>query len=475
MQAQGAGINSNEKILERCIVTASDVLSETALLRKTYPAIQIHASTAHFLTASYERTPHARVRVTVTFPENYPSHALIVTVDADHVVPPGLKKKLERELGEIASQNSALVNSESKCHQLCPVFHHLITFVDKNKFLPCWKELRQCVALIKQLNREEQEIIQGDALKSESSTILLKEKSGKIVLCLRHSKYHYKCSIVVNDGYPSTIKHIDYGKPLIIQLISTNVPPKMESLLTTQARELVRRMQEGLPGRMALLRSNPIKAPEDYKDPSRLNHESETLSMVRDLHGIDATTKQGKTNLMAHDKNERKDTPSMVKKNTQDKIFKNLELQEKDNHWQLEQATRMAGYSIPEFDGSDPQPCLNTLFLFLIQHIQKLPEKICPMCHTLALPSDPNALHAMYEAKTCKTKRPVQTYCGCWYHYNCLTKCMTNPPFGVCCPAEDCGRRVYHPDFPAEIQVLERAWTNRQAREREIEDAALFM
>ena len=34
------------------------------------------------------------------------------------------------------------------------------------------------------------------------------------------------------------------------------------------------------------------------------------------------------------------------------------------------------------------------------------------------------------------------------------------------------GRRVYHPDWPQDIKVLERAWANEQARQREIADAA---
>lgn len=52
---------------------------------------------------------------------------------------------------------------------------------------------------------------------------------------------------------------------------------------------------------------------------------------------------------------------------------------------------------------------------------------------------------------------------------------MTEPPFGLSCPATGCGRRVYHPDWPSDISQLERAWAGQQARLREIQDAGMFL
>jgi hypothetical protein len=507
-----------------CYEAMSNVLDETALLRKTYPKLNITTATSHFLTASYERSPYTRIRVTATFPDGYPSHALIVTVDADQVVPPGLKKKLEKEMNQVAQQNAAFVLDMDKegtiskledeeietggqCHQLCPVFYHLITFIDANKFVPCWKELRQCVDLIQQCNKEEGASSNDDNASSEKlSTISMKETQGKIILCLRHSEYFYKCSIVVNDGYPSTSNHVDYGKPVTIDMKSTNLPPKIETLLTIQAKDLVRRMQDGLPSEQALLRSNPIKAPKDYKDPrlqkepevrltqerlKGLKHDTETLSMVRELRAVDSGAKQGKKAYYdkSHDAKERRDARRMVQKITKSEIEHDMQADEKDKEWQLEEASRVAGYQISEFDGSHPQPCLRTLVMFLIQHIHRLPEEKCPMCQKHALPDHPDTLKVLFDNshsanETHKQKqqriasrlqRPVRTYCGCWYHYECLTKLMTEPPFGAACPDPDCGRRVYHPDFPSNISELERSWANKQARQREIEDASLFL
>ena len=70
--------------------------------------------------------------------------------------------------------------------------------------------------------------------------------------------------------------------------------------------------------------------------------------------------------------------------------------------------------------------------------------------------------------------RPIRTYCGCWYHYECLNKFMTEPPFGNACPTEGCGRRVFHPDWPDDIKTLDRAWSALKARKREIEDISML-
>ena len=52
---------------------------------------------------------------------------------------------------------------------------------------------------------------------------------------------------------------------------------------------------------------------------------------------------------------------------------------------------------------------------------------------------------------------------------------MTEPPFGATCATVDCGRRVFHPNWPSDIKQMEKAWAMKQARAREIEDAAMFL
>jgi hypothetical protein len=107
----------------------------------------------------------------------------------------------------------------------------------------------------------------------------------------------------------------------------------------------------------------------------------------------------------------------------------------------------------------------------------------------LVLPVNPKELQSLYNTTTkdCKTekerkarkqaksKRPIRTYCGHWWHYSCLNTYMTEPPFGASCPAVNCERRVYHPNWSDDIRQLERAWAGEQARLREIADAGMFL
>ena len=431
-------------------------------LKKNFPKpIDIQAATLDFLTFSYERTKnkYTRVKATLTFPEDYPSHALIVNI---MLLPPGLQKKLERELGELARELAPNAQVEA-------VVQRLVGFIDTNIFVPCWRELRKIVDLLKD---------------DTESTIALQDTKGLIRLRLASGHYYYACSITINPGYPSTTTHQEWGTACKLRMSGTNFPPKIESLLTLQAKELVRRMQDGMSADQALRMSNPIQAPEDTPDKKHvaptittdtlkgLQHDMETMARVRDLREVNAATQEGNARLKAHAAKERKDARRTIGKITSQEIAK-------DEEWQKQEQARMESYAIQ--DTGDPQPSLLSLVTFLRTKIQRLPEELCPVCKELTLPSDPDALLALYEGKNdnkqarkqARRKRPIRTYCGCWYHYECLDKFMTEPPFGAECPTD--GRRVYHPDWPADMKELERAWAKKQARQREIDDAAMFL
>lgn len=456
---------------------ASSMPDEVAELREALPNVKIQTSTTSFLIASYQRTPFTSIKFTISFPEGYPNNALIIDINSDAVVPPGLKKKLEHDL----VQDIPLGTHQ----QLVTVVNKLVQFVDQNKFLPCWKELKQSLNLVKN--------------DKSGSTISILESKGKIKLKLGKQKYFYNCSITIDDGYPSTSTHGDWGKPCDLKLISTNFPPKIEAMLTLQAKEVVRRMQDGMTAENALILSNPVRQPKFHDDDNKketkerltkdklksLKHDIDTLSAVRDLREKDAQRVQGKAHVLKAHTKERKAARRAIHKITDQERAADLELEEKEQNWKNEEQMRMQGYDM--HDGSDPQPSLLALVTFLMEKIQYLPDAKCPCCGDLTLPSDPDKLKSLYSSSSeCKTdkekkqrkkaraQRPMRCYCGCWYHHNCLDKFMTEPPFGAACPTPGCGRRVFHPDWPDDMRQLERAWAAQQARLREIEDAAMF-
>ena len=458
---------------------------ELGQLRRELPQLQISSATDDFITASYGRTAYTTVRATLTFPEGYPNtHPLIVAIQASEVVPPDLKKKLEKDLGKVAAETK---QGES---QVCAVFKSLQQFIDTNRFVPCWKELKQCVDLVG---------------KSDGGKLAMNESTGKINITLQNQKYHYKFSIVIDEGYPSTSEHINYGKPCLLKMISTNFPPKIEKMLTSQAVELIKRLQDGMPVEDAVQMSNPTHLPNrgDHADGcadgtrvrltndalKNLKHDVETLSLVRDLREVDSATKQGDPSTKVFGKKDRKDARRAVGKITASEAADDAQRIEKEKQWQEEEAQRMAGYNFTEYDGSNPQPSLLAVVSFLSREVSRIIRFNCPICEQSALPKDPSTLKALYQshgdAKTEREKkarriarqqRPERVYCGCWYHHKCLDKYMTEPPFGAECAKEGCDSgRIYHPDWPANVKELERAWAGKQARAREIEDAAMFL
>lgn len=430
--------------------------------------------------------------MTLTFPQGYPSNPLIVNIDQDAVVPPGLKKKLEKELSALTKEKA----EHDPYDQVRAVWERITSFIDTNYFVPCWREMRRCVDLIQSFNTSTEET---------ASSIKLVESKAKIILHLHNEAYYYKCSIVIDPAYPD----FSSGKSCVLQLTSTNFPSVIETMLTSQAQEIVRRMQEGLTQDRALMMSNPIRLPKNFhlhkdeyngkscaltKDTIKdIKHDTETLKRVGDLRAKESSAKPNghsgyqDTNALAK---ERKDARRNIHKLTEAERAADEKLIEKEKEWKLEEKKRLEGYydvyNVPSGGTIEPQPCLYVLVKFLVDKIRGLVHEICPCCKERVLPLDPSELKSMYVSdhadkkqhnpkSTKKKMKPMRTYCGCWYHKPCLNTLLTEPPFGIECPTDGCGRRVFHPDWPGDIKQLEREWAAREAKKREIEDAMLFL
>jgi hypothetical protein len=412
----------------------SSLTEEVTELRQQFPKVQLQSATHDFLTASYQRTPYAHVKVTLTFGQEYPTKACLVSVQQQQGVPKGLAKKLETDLGTVAERH------QGTHEQVVAVFAHLVTFVDTNMFVPCWKELRQIV----DLQRPQK----------------LDETKGYMKIRLVGGEYYYTCSITVDKGYPNTQSILDYGKPCQLTMDATNLPQSIEHLYTVQARNLVKRMQDGMSAEQALDYRNPIQAPTTDANVNA-NQKSNTSST-------------------AHVRKEARQENHKSKSNCEKQ-----QAGEKLERWQLQEQNRLQTYDIPEYDGSNPQPSLLSLVTFLHNMMDQLPQKTCACCFKTVMLSNPKDLAALFAKKPDKMThaqlqsrkqarklRPMRTSCGCWYHYTCLDTYMTAPPFGDSCPS--CERPVFHPDWSGNRAELERAWGQTQARQREIQDAAMF-
>jgi len=363
------------------------IAEEIAEAKRIFPVVLVKTATDSFVQCSYERSPYTRVRLTLSFPEGYPDgHQLIVSVVADDVVPLGLKRKLEGDLNQIATKDEGYA-------QIKHVFRHLTTFINENMFVPCWRELKQCVALVKNSNENTQS--------TKQSTISIYERQGKIKLGIVASSYHYNCSITVDSAYPD-FSPANNGKACLLKVTTTNFSEPIEKILTSQAQEIVRRMQEGLSSDKALLMSNPIKVPKNFHLSAALEndrvsisnstildikHDTEALKRVNDLRKKEATSVRAtgdnghvNTKQLAR---ERKDARRAIKKLTEREIEHDDELECKERQWQLEEKKRLEGYYDSHIDQGgtiDPQPSLLVLITFLVHKIKGLAEERCPAC-----------------------------------------------------------------------------------------------
>eukprot|EP00956_Cyclotella_meneghiniana_P010268 scaffold14174_cov46-Cyclotella_meneghiniana.AAC.4 len=425
----------------------TSITSETAEAHSIFPSIKVLTSTPSFLIATYERTPYTRIKFTLTFPDGYPSHPLIVNIDQDAVIPPGLKKKLEKEISAVVKQKA----DHSQYDQVRAVYERITSFIDTNMFVPCWRELKKCVDLVQSFNT--------DTVKTANqkpSTISLMESKGKILLNLHNESYYYNCCIIVDPSYPDFSGD---GKSCLLQVKSTNFPSVIETMLTSQAQEIVRRMQEGLTQERALAMSNPIRLPKNFhlhqddndngkshaltKDTIMdIKHDTETLKKVSELRSKESgAVPNGQGGYQNHKvmAKERKDARRNIHKLTEAERAADDKLIEKEMEWKLEEKKRLEGY-YDLYNGTfSPQPCLYVLVKFLVDKIRGLVEETCPCCKERVLPKDPSELKSMYghsnnpsdkkdKAKKKKMK-PMRTYCGCWYHKPCLNTFLTEPHF----------------------------------------------
>ena len=401
----------------------SSISEEIREAKSLLTSVNFVTATTSFLVATYERSPYTRVKLTLTFPDGYPSNPLIAMVESNSggggggvIIPPGLKKKIEKELNSLALEK-ARRDGEQESEQIRHVLERLISFINTNLFVPCWKELKKCI----------------DLMQPQSTISILSESKGRIRLTLHDAAYHYKCTITIDPAYP------DYsaatgGKSCLLQVQSSNFPSYIENMITTQAQEIVLRMQSGQSYDRALVLSNPTKAPNETELNTKEQCDSEK-------HNNSIKPKKEET----------------------------------EQEWKVEESNRLAVY----YDGLSyggtitPQPSLLSLVSFLIREVQRLVSHTCPGCNERVLPSNPEELSSsQFKSKM----QPMRTYCGCWYHKSCLHTILTEPPFGLVeCPTVDCdGQRIYHPNWSTDTKQLEKEWTAKQARLREIEDTMSF-
>eukprot|EP00949_MAST-11_sp_MAST-11-sp1_P002314 g2314.t1 len=288
----------------------------------------------------------------------------------------------------------------------------------------------------------------------------LNEETGKVQIDMKNGNYTLQLIATVPPTYPAD--------GIEFKMQKTNFPKLLKRVYTAQLEELIRRLTLGCTEEEALRISNQEKAPPNPQpkagidtklDVHELKHDLEFLHEAKALRTVDAD--KGKRNqFFQHDTKTRKGARRQFRKlcaaETQSEIA------------QIESA-QMAAAASKKLQRPPVRSMGPALRFIGEKFIGRLPQETCQGCGKKLLPDDPSKSDDVFSKKSKKV--PKRVYCGHFWHKNCLNKVLTRPPFGQQgCPA--CGLRIWHHDWVRDIKKLERAWANKQAKKREINEVA---
>ncbi|KAG2451417.1 hypothetical protein HYH02_004016 [Chlamydomonas schloesseri] len=267
----------------------------------------------------------------------------------------------------------------------------------------------------------------------------VKEKSGVVEVLLRAGGYHLDLRCVVPEAYP------DAGVELHAAA-GSNLPPDLLSASLAGAADLVRRLAEPPP---PAVRVEVARAGAGTGRSS--NAGSGSSSAASSASATPQRRRGGGGQQTVHSEAKAAALAAAAQEGAA-----------------AREAARAAAAAAHE-----PRPSLWAAVSYLGSRcVGLLCEGRCVACGKRLLPSDP--------AKQDQVPPGMHLLrlvtCGHFFHHKCIEGFLAEPPFGRDgCPVPGCGERVSHHKLVTEPQVLEARWAGRQARRREIEDAASIL
>ena len=316
--------------------------------------------------------------------------------------------------------------------------------------------------------------------------------TGVLKLKLGCGRYVCSVTLTVPAGYPEAALTVSLGATT-----STTMPEPLRRMIEPQANEIARKCSAGYTVEQARRAANPITMPSHmlkYEERFTLNNATlktltsdvRTLKVVSQLRGAGAATATGgpqwqKSIVNERAKAARRELARLSKSEGAKEAAAEAAARE-------EQAAELAAL-IAKPSGEANASLLAVVEFLAHDFAWKLPRETCQVCARRVMPADPLELDALLadarrdhgtsrrgraRAKEAEQHKPIRVFCGHWLHWGCLDQALTTPPFGKACSL-GCGRALYHPDWPSNVAVLEKAWTMKEARRREIEEVTDFM
>lgn len=428
------------KILNSGIINSA-ICADHLFVKENVSKEAIFTLTKDFITVTIIRTPYARVQLRIQYTNRYPNETPIIELSSPTLPFPLLRAK-EKECVDLAKA----ILEKPQAHV---IYEHIYTFIHTNLFIPCWKEIKQVMTLM-----------EGKGQLGADS------KKGELHMRLVQGTYYQSLKLTIPPLYPEEGVAIEFG--------AANFPADIQFMFRCQAEEIARRCVSGQSADQALETSNPIRfaATADTTKPVtnltsgnllNLKHDVSVLKNISDLRDASvAKGKKGQYGVQASGERReaRKDLRRLAEEEAQQEGAEQRRRQEEEHRL----VKALIGCTVSEV----AQPSLLTVCRFLTDSYASLPLELCQACATPVLSQQATDCIA-----TPSGKRPVRTFCGHWLHHGCLDNWLSQPPFIRQCPA--CQRRIWHPDWPEDPKVLEKAWQNKMAKKREVCDVSDFM
>lgn len=312
--------------------------------------------------------------------------------------------------------------------------------IDKNRLLYAKEEIDRIQQLLDNPH---------DSLKANP-------KRGTIVIERTVKSYRSRVKITVPELYPSD--------PVQFQYVEGTFHPHLERIFQTRVEFLIQRIWKGYQYQLPSQKSGEEEeentpAPEWTPSKSELHeirHDLQFLKQMQDLKE------------QSHDKAMRRQQTRLVKaeitsmseaERKQEELERQLELQQ----IQLDHDRRTL-YPVAAF--------------ILVELLERLPHETCPECQLSLLPSTPPAAWSQRYLGEMEDKERVDRLpCDHWYHYRCVKKIMSRPPFDEkLCLHPGCGKHLQHNVFNIQfMRRMEQRYLKEEERQRELADIADFL
>lgn len=450
--------NHAEKIVDATAAAVSVTASvDTAIndaikedhqfIRDFVPEAAILSLTNEYVTVVIIRTQYSKVQLRIKYLPAYPDVIPIVDITSSTLPIPLLRNK-ENECLDKAREHIGKP-------QIAIIYSHIYSFIQRNMFVSCWKEMKQVVTLCE-----------------GKGQLGCDEKEGTLHMKLKCGDYYQGIKLIIPQMYPE--------EGVSIEFTTSNFPSDIMFMFKAQANEIVRRCESGIAPELASTQTTGINKNVALKKQGdntnaiavtssnlkTMKHDINVLKQISDLRvATNARDKKFQYSLHANAERReaRKDLRRLVKIESEADEEQERLLRESE---QMEMKL-LLGLKVSE----NSQPSLYAAAKYLCDdYVCRLPQEPCQACKKPIFHVDPTN-EAMTSTKN--AHRPMRTFCGHWLHYQCLNEWLTTPPFIRDCPV--CSRRIWHPDWPEDHKLLEKAWNKQEERKREISDVSDMM